>query len=108
MIEEDPSSKPIRFLLGLRGSMTQRDGNAMREVAKRETANNQPARQERSRHVKIVGEERGDGASRERGGGATREATARHERHWRGKRGDDATTNRWRQRGAMRQALAWR
>ena len=38
LIEEDPPSKPIRFLLGLRGSMTQRDGGAMREVAKRETA----------------------------------------------------------------------
>jgi hypothetical protein len=38
LIEEDPPSKPIRFLLGLRGSMTQRDGDAMREVAKRETA----------------------------------------------------------------------
>ena len=35
LIEEDPSSKPIRFLLGLRGSMTQRDGGTMREVAKR-------------------------------------------------------------------------
>jgi hypothetical protein len=35
LIEEDPPSKPIRFLLGLRGSMTQRDGGAMREVAKR-------------------------------------------------------------------------
>ncbi len=38
LIEEDNSSKPIHFLLGLRGSMTQRDGGAMREVAKRETA----------------------------------------------------------------------
>jgi hypothetical protein len=38
LIEEDPPSKPIRFLLGLRGSMTQRDGGAMREVVKRETA----------------------------------------------------------------------
>jgi hypothetical protein len=39
LIEEDPPSKPIHFLLGLRGSMTQRrDGGAMREVAKRETA----------------------------------------------------------------------
>jgi len=38
LIEEDPPSKPLRFLLGLRGSsMTQRDGGAMREVAKRET-----------------------------------------------------------------------
>ena len=34
------------------------------------------------------------------------EASARQERHWRGERGDDATTNRWRERGAMRQALA--
>ena len=38
LIEEDPPSKPIRFLLGLRGSMTQRDGGAIREVVKRETA----------------------------------------------------------------------
>jgi hypothetical protein len=38
LIEEDPPSKPIRFLLGLRGSMTQRDGGAMGEVAKRESA----------------------------------------------------------------------
>ncbi len=38
LIEEDSPSKPIRFLLGLRGSMTQRDGGAMREVAKRETS----------------------------------------------------------------------
>ncbi len=38
LIEEDPPSKLIHFLLGLRGSMTQRDGGAMREVAKRETA----------------------------------------------------------------------
>ena len=37
LIEEDPLGKPIRFLLGLRGSKTQRDGGAMREVAKRET-----------------------------------------------------------------------
>jgi len=44
--------------------MTQRDGSAMREVVKRETTvqrerqqdDNQPARQERRRHVKIVGE----------------------------------------------------
>jgi len=40
----------------------------------------------------------------ERGGGATREAPARQERHWHGKRGDNAATNRWRERGAMRQA----
>ena len=38
LIEEDHLSKPIPFLLGLRGSMTQRDGGTMREVAKRETA----------------------------------------------------------------------
>ena len=35
LIEEDPPSIPIRFLLGLRGYMTQRDSGAMREVAKR-------------------------------------------------------------------------
>ena len=38
LIEEDPPSKPIRFLLGLRRSMTLRDSGAMREVTKRETA----------------------------------------------------------------------
>ena len=38
LIEEDPQSKPICFLMGLRGSVTQRDGGAMREVVKRETA----------------------------------------------------------------------
>ncbi len=37
LIELDPPSKLIRFFL-LRGYMTQRDGGAMREVAKRETA----------------------------------------------------------------------
>ena len=40
----------------------------------------------------------------EGGGGATREAPARQERHWRGERGDNAATNRGRERGAMRQA----
>jgi hypothetical protein len=39
------------------------------------------------------------------GGGATREAPARQERHLRGKRGDNATTNHWRERGAMRPRL---
>ena len=68
LIEEDPPSKPICFLLGLRGSMTQRDYcSAMREVAKRETA---------------------------------------AQRDWCSERGDDATTNRWRERGAMIKALA--
>jgi len=43
-----------------------------------------------------------------RGGGATRETPARQERHWRGKRGDDATTNRWHERGTIRQALVRR
>jgi hypothetical protein len=38
LIEEDPPSKPKRFLLGLIGSMNQRDCGAMREVVKRETA----------------------------------------------------------------------
>ena len=61
-------------------------------MAKRQPADASEAPQERPRR-------------NERGGGATREAPARQERHWRGKRGDDAATNRWHERGAMRQAL---
>ena len=67
LIVLDPPSKPIRFLLGLRRYTTQRDGGALREVAKRETA---------------------------------------AQRDWCSERGDDATTNRWRERGAMIKALA--
>jgi hypothetical protein len=48
--------------------------------------------------------------SHKRGGGTTREVAVQRERccDWRGKRGEGATTNRWRERGAMRQALARR
>jgi hypothetical protein len=38
LIEEDPRANRYAFYLGLRGSTTQRDCGAMREVAKRETA----------------------------------------------------------------------
>jgi len=62
LIEEAPPEQTIRFLLGLRRSMTQRGGSAMREVVKRETTaqrkrqqdDNQPARLERRRHCRFA------------------------------------------------------
>jgi hypothetical protein len=71
------------------------------------------AQRERRRRIERERWRRNERGSRERGGGATREArerevAAQRERRRHDKIGDDATTNRWRESGAMRQALAWR
>ena len=96
---------PKRWRWNERGS-EERDYGAKREAARRQPAgatretaalqdswlsDNQPVQVRRHK----------------RGGGATRETLARQERHWRGKRGDNATANLWHKRGAIRQALAW-
>jgi len=105
LIEEDPPSKPMRFLLGLRGSMTQnpkrgrrrnerggeeRDCGAKRNVARRqpadairETAARQDSWRSDNQPAKVRGHKRG-------GGGATRAVAAQRERRWDDKRGTGA------------------
>jgi len=97
---------PKRWRCNERGS-EERDYGAKREAARRQPAG---ATRETAAHQDSWRSDNQPAQVRrhKRSGGTTRERLARQERHWRGKRGDDATTTRWHERGKIRQALVLR
>ncbi len=107
--------EPKRLRRNERGG-EERDCGAKREVARQQPASatrKTAARQDSWRSDNQPAQVR----CHKTGGGATREVAEQLERRqhdkrgtgaWCGERGDDATTNRWRERGTMRQALARR